>query len=199
MPHSLIHKSWWEEKLLKEKSPSNRATEHGLRLKWEVCITTFPLHLFAVVIQISSQSLHLCKLWWHFYKMAGTHWNIAPHTTDILLPLLEVSNSLLQQSAHRGRVDPCTEISNLDILPIPCAFNREAWSWMSREKSAHRNPQNSFALRDSYWGSGFLYRMWMNHPTGGSRMNKMSNIWPIKVRFRSHIAFIERHFPSCSE
>lgn len=93
IPSCISHdgkKSYWKKKI----SLSNRATEHGLRLAWEVCTRTFPLHLFAVVIELSSQSLSLCKLWWYFYNMVGTHWNMAPHTTGLLLPLLEVSNPL---------------------------------------------------------------------------------------------------------
>lgn len=66
-------------------------------------------------------------------------------------------------------------------------------------KSLHGDPRNSFTHSASYPGSDFSQCVWMSHPTKGSSVNKMSNIWPIKVRFCSHIAFTEGHFPSCSE
>lgn len=70
---------------------------------------------------------------------------------------------------------------------------------IGERKSPQGDPRNSFALSASYPGSDFSHCVWMSHPIEGSGMNKMSDIWPIKVRFCFHIPFTEGHFPSCSE
>lgn len=173
---------------------------HGLGVPW-VYTRTFPPLSFAVVVPLPPQSPGLWKSSWYFYSTA--RWCSGKHGSSCRMPSLPIPGGHPQQERlgsllpcrkpacprhlQHVREDPCIKISQVFWISYPPAVpSTEKLRAESCRKKIPMNLKKSLPLNANYWGSGFSHCIWMSHPTEGSSMNKMSNIWPIKVRFHSN-------------